>query len=110
PGRPPRRDRDALALDGRVALDGAVNRLAVDELPIRLTRTADDHARVERPHRTTLAAVQVARLAVAAERLDVLVDEIGARRRRAPRVVDAAPQEDAEGDAGEGGAARLVAA
>ena len=44
-----------------------------------------------------------------AERLDVLVDEIRSGGGRAPGVVDAAPEEDAERDPGERCAARLEA-
>ena len=82
------RDRDPRAVDRRVALDRPVHRLRVHERLVGLAGPADDRAGVERRHRPALAAVEVHRVAAAAERLDVLVDDVGAGRRRAPRVVD----------------------
>ncbi len=103
------RDRDPLAVDGRVSLDRPMDRLRIDQLLIRLPRPTDDRPCVEGRHLTTFAAVEVHRVAPPAQRLDVLVDEVGAGGGRAPGVVDAAPEEDPERDARERRAARAVA-
>ena len=110
PGGALDRDRDAPAVDGRVAGHRAVDRLVVDELPVGLAGPSGDRAGVDGRHRTALPAPEVGRVAAAAERLDVLVDDIGAGRRGAPREVDPASHQHRERDAGERDTARPVAA
>ncbi len=84
--------------------------LAVHEWLVRLAGPALDHARVERRHVAALTAVQVLDVAAAAQRLDVLVDQVGARGGRAPREVDPAAEQDGEREPRKRRAARLVPA
>ncbi len=102
-GRAPRGDRDSLALHGRVADHGPVDGLVVLDEDVGRAGARLERAGLEPRHLTALALVDVLHIASVAERLRVLVDEVGAGGRGRPCVVETAPDQHCERDTGERG-------
>jgi len=87
-----------------------VHGLAEDDLPVRLRGRALEDAGIEGRHRATLTLVEVVEVVAAAQRLDVLVDDVRVGGGGAPGEILASPKQDVEAEARERGAAGVDAA